>query len=112
VAIARSLFTSPILLLLDEPTTGLDPRSKQEVQEFIRGMKQTTDITVLLTTHDMAEAEALCDRIAIINGGGFVAVDRAVNLREKYGVDDLEAVFMKSTGKEWAEQEEDNESEK
>ena len=110
VAIARSLFTAPILLLLDEPTTGLDPRSKQEVQDFILGLKKKTDITVLLTTHDMAEAEALCDRIAIINAGQFIALDTAVNLREKYGVDDLEAVFMKSTGKEWAEQEEDNES--
>ncbi|MDI6740392.1 MAG: ABC transporter ATP-binding protein [Candidatus Edwardsbacteria bacterium] len=113
VAIARSLFTSPILLLLDEPTTGLDPRSKKEVQDFLRGLKRTTDITVLLTTHDMAEAEALCDRIAIINAGQFLAVDTVDNLKIKFGVDDLEAVFMKSTGKEWAEQEEeDNASEK
>lgn len=106
VAIARSLFTSPILLLLDEPTTGLDPRSKREVQDFIFGLKRQTDITVLLTTHDMAEAETLCDRIAIINGGGLIAVDKAERLKDRFGVNDLEAVFMRSTGKEWEEQEE------
>ncbi len=109
VAIARSLFTSPILLLLDEPTTGLDPRSKKEVQDFIFGLKRQTDITVLLTTHDMAEAETLCDRIAIINGGGFIAVDKAERLKDRFGVNDLEAVFMRSTGKEWEESEQDAE---
>ena len=57
VALARALLTSPILLLLDEPTTGLDPRSKQEVQEFIREVRAEHDATVLLCTHDMAEAE-------------------------------------------------------
>jgi ABC-2 type transport system ATP-binding protein len=110
VAIARSLFTSPVLLLLDEPTTGLDPRSKREVQDFLKQLKRQTDITVLLTTHDMSEAEALCDRIAIIEGGQFIAVDKPKQLKEKFGVGDLEAVFMRSTGKEWADQEEDNES--
>ena len=112
VAIARSLFTSPILLLLDEPTTGLDPRSKREVQDFLKELKRQTDITVLLTTHDMAEAEALCGRIAIIDGGQFIALDRAEKLKEKFGAGDLESVFMKSTGKEWTDQEEDNESQK
>jgi ABC-2 type transport system ATP-binding protein len=110
VAIARSLFTSPILLLLDEPTTGLDPRSKREVQDFMKQLKQQTGITVLLTTHDMSEAEALCDRIAIIDGGQFIAVEKPTKLKERFGVGDLESVFMKSTGKEWADQEEDNES--
>lgn len=112
VAIARSLFTSPILLLLDEPTTGLDPRSKREVQDFLKKLKEQTDITVLLTTHDMAEAEALCDRIAIIDGGQFIALDKAKELKERFGAGDLESVFMKSTGKEWTDQEEENESEK
>ena len=58
VALARALLTSPILLLLDEPTTGLDPRSKQEVQEFIREVRAEHDATVLLCTHDLAEAES------------------------------------------------------
>lgn len=101
VAIARSLFTSPVLLLLDEPTTGLDPRSKLEVQGFILGLKKKTDITVLLTTHDMGEAEALCDRIAIIDNGRFIAVDRPGELKKRFGAEDLEKVFMQTTGKEW-----------
>src|SRR5437762_13367911 len=59
VALARALLTSPVLLLLDEPTTGLDPRSKLEVQEFIREVRVEHDATILLCTHDLPEAEAL-----------------------------------------------------
>jgi ABC-2 type transport system ATP-binding protein len=73
VAIARALLTSPILLLLDEPTTGLDPRSKLDVQDFIEELRATHDTTIVLTTHDLAEAERLCDRITIIDGGRVVA---------------------------------------
>ncbi len=62
VAIARAILTSPTLLLLDEPTTGLDPRSKLDVQAFIEDLREHHDATVLLTTHDLAEAERLCDR--------------------------------------------------
>jgi len=69
VAIARALLTSPILLLMDEPTTGLDPRSKLEVQAFVEELRDTHDATIVLTTHDMAEAERLCDRIGIIDEG-------------------------------------------
>jgi ABC-2 type transport system ATP-binding protein len=75
VAIARALLTSPALLLLDEPTTGLDPRSKLDVQEFIEELRATHDTTILLTTHDLAEAERLCDYITIIDGGRIVAED-------------------------------------
>jgi len=69
VAIARAFLSAPILLLLDEPTTGLDPRSKREVQAFVKEIQADHDATMLLTTHDMNEAEALCDRIAIIDKG-------------------------------------------
>src|SRR5205814_4244215 len=69
VAIARALLTSPVLLLLDEPTTGLDPRSKKDVQRFVRELRDTHDATILLTSHDMDEAEALCDRLAILDKG-------------------------------------------
>ncbi|MBI3740631.1 MAG: ABC transporter ATP-binding protein, partial [Chloroflexi bacterium] len=62
VAVARALLTAPILLLLDEPTTGLDPRSKREVQTLVRELRDTHDATIVLTTHDMLEADALCDR--------------------------------------------------
>jgi ABC-2 type transport system ATP-binding protein len=75
VAIARALLTSPILLLLDEPTTGLDPRSKLDVQDFIEELRATHDTTIVLTTHDLAEAERLCDRITIIDDGRVVAED-------------------------------------
>src|SRR5690606_28664397 len=73
VAIARALLTSPTVLLLDEPTTGLDPRSKLDVQAFIEEVRDTHDATIVLTTHDLAEAERLCDRIALINDGRVVA---------------------------------------
>ena len=69
VAIARALLTSPTLLLLDEPTTGLDPRSKLDVQSFIEELQATHDATIVLTTHDLAEAERLCGRITILNDG-------------------------------------------
>ena len=68
VALARALLTQPILLLLDEPTTGLDPRSKLEVQDFIREMRQIHDATILLCTHDLDEAETLADRVGILDG--------------------------------------------
>ena len=68
IALARALLTSPILLLLDEPTTGLDPRSKLEVQELVRDMRRRNDCTILLCTHDMTEAEALADRVGILHG--------------------------------------------
>jgi ABC-2 type transport system ATP-binding protein len=73
VAIARAFLTSPIVLLLDEPTTGLDPRSKLDVQHFVQELRETHDATILITTHDMEEAEALCDRVAIIDQGRIVA---------------------------------------
>jgi ABC-2 type transport system ATP-binding protein len=75
VAVARALLTSPALLLLDEPTTGLDPRSKLDVQDFIEELRATHDTTIVLTTHDLAEAERLCDDITVIDGGRIVASD-------------------------------------
>jgi ABC-2 type transport system ATP-binding protein len=73
VAIARAFLTSPELLLLDEPTTGLDPRSKLEVQKFIEEIRDKHDATIVLTTHDLDEAERLCSRIGLLNDGRLVA---------------------------------------
>lgn len=103
VAIARAFLSSPTLLLLDEPTTGLDPRSKREVQAFVEELRDSHDATVLLTTHDMDEAEALCERIAIIEGGRIVALDTPAGLKAMIARNGheptLEDVFMALTGK-------------
>jgi ABC-2 type transport system ATP-binding protein len=104
VAIARALLTSPTLLLLDEPTTGLDPRSKLDVQAFIEEVNRLHDATIVLTTHDLAEAERLCDRITLLNGGRVVAEGTTPELKrlvaERHGQPEtLEAVFMTYTGR-------------
>jgi ABC-2 type transport system ATP-binding protein len=104
VAIARALLTSPTLLLLDEPTTGLDPRSKLDVQSFIEELRETHDATIVLTTHDLAEAERLCGRITILNDGRVVAEDTPAGLRDMVARQtgrptSLEDVFMTYTGR-------------
>ncbi len=111
VALARALLTSPVLLLLDEPTTGLDPRSKLEVQEFVREVRQQHDATILLCTHDLAEAEALADRIGILDRGELLALESAAELKRRYDAETLEEAFMAATGRtfedEVAEDDED-----
>jgi ABC-2 type transport system ATP-binding protein len=98
IALARALLTSPMLMLLDEPTTGLDPRSKKDVQALIRSIRKDHDSSILLCTHDMGEAEELCDRIGILLNGELVAIDTADGLRQKYRTSSLEDVFMAATG--------------
>ena len=107
VAIARALLTSPTLLLLVEPTTGLDPRSKLDVQAFIEEVNTTHDATIVLTTHDLAEAERLCRRITVLNDGRTVAEGTADELKaqtaRRFGRPASEAtlhdVFMTYTGR-------------
>jgi ABC-2 type transport system ATP-binding protein len=104
VAIARALLTSPSLLLLDEPTTGLDPRSKLDVQAFIEELRATHDATIVLTTHDLDEAERLCGRITILDGGRTVAEDSPTGLIASEAVRTgtetrLHDVFMTYTGR-------------
>ncbi len=103
VAIARALLSRPKVLLLDEPTTGLDPRSKREVQAVIKEMNQEFKTTILLTTHDMNEADNLCDRVAIIDGGVIVALDKPEVLKRQVSENNkeitLEEVFLELTGK-------------
>jgi ABC-2 type transport system ATP-binding protein len=95
VAIARALLTSPVLLLLDEPTTGLDPRSKKDVQHLVLTLREEHDATVVLTTHDMDEADRLCDRIAVLDRGRVIALDTPAGLKRTGG--SLEDVFMRLT---------------
>jgi len=99
VALARALLTSPVLLLLDEPTTGLDPRSKLEVQDFIREMRAAHDSTILLCTHDLSEAEALAKRIGILDRGELLALEPADELKARFGADTLEEAFFVATGR-------------
>ena len=98
VALARALLTSPVLLLLDEPTTGLDPRSKLEVQEFIRDIRAEHDTTILLCTHDLAEAESLAERVGILHAGRLLALEPPEELVARYRAATLEDAFFTATG--------------
>src|SRR5947208_1325181 len=97
VAIARAFLTAPMLLLLDEPTTGLDIRSKREVQTFVRDLRDEHDATILLTTHDLDEAARLADRIGILHHGRLVAEGTPEELAVQHGGGTLEDVFMTLT---------------
>ena len=105
VAIARAFLTSPVLLLLDEPTTGLDPRSKLEVQSFIEEIRDQHEATIVLTTHDLEEAERLCSRIGLLNEGRLVAEGTAAELKAAAALGNgsheatLHDVFMTYTGR-------------
>ena len=111
VAIARALLSKPRLLLLDEPTTGLDPRSKHEVQAVVRELNEKHGTTILLTTHDMGEAETLCHRIAIVDNGKIVALDTPMELKKlipRNGHEPtLEDVFLELTGNKLVSEEEE-----
>ena len=109
VALARALLTSPVVLLLDEPTTGLDPRSKLEVQEFVREIRDSHDSTILLCTHDLAEAEVLADRVGILDRGRLLALESADAIKQRYEAETLEEAFFAATGREFeAEEDEDD----
>jgi ABC-2 type transport system ATP-binding protein len=112
VALARALLTSPVLLLLDEPTTGLDPRSKLEVQDFIRELQASHDSTILLCTHDLAEAEALADRVGILDRGRLLALEPADELKQRYGAETLEQAFFAATGRAFEEEEDEDDDDR
>src|SRR5206468_4599271 len=104
VAIARALLTSPALLLLDEPTTGLDPRSKLDVQTFIEEIRRSHDASIVLTTHDLDEADRLWDRIPVLTGGRAGVQDTPAGLiaaeaRRMGRPATLHDVFMTHTGR-------------
>jgi ABC-2 type transport system ATP-binding protein len=83
--IARALVSDPAVLFLDEPTVGLDPRIRFELLDLIAGIRERGQMTVLMTTHYLDEAERLCDRVAIVHEGRIVGLDTPANLRAGLG---------------------------
>jgi ABC-2 type transport system ATP-binding protein len=105
ISIARALVLNPPLLLLDEPTTGLDPKSRRDVQTFLENLRRENGTTILLTTHDMAEAERLCARIGFLAHGKLVAEGTAGELIKRANAETLDDAFIKLTGEELLEEE-------
>ncbi len=81
VSIARGFITNPEIIMLDEPTTGLDPKSKIDVQKFITNIHSKRDLTIVISSHDMNEVEKLCDRIAIMDKGKVIALGTSEELK-------------------------------
>lgn len=98
VSIAMALVTDPRIVLLDEPTVGMDPQSRRAVWDFVLELRDKGK-TVVLTTHYMEEAEELCDRVGIIDHGRLIALGSPAELKTKYGAKDLEDVFIQLTGR-------------
>src|SRR5579875_1441627 len=102
--IARGLVHSPKIFFLDEPTTGLDPVSRVAVWEMLTKIKDTRDLTILITTHYMDEADRLCDRIAIVDHGKLVALDTPLALKASVpGTNVIEAQFVNAPP-QWQEE--------
>jgi ABC-2 type transport system ATP-binding protein len=98
VAITRALLVNPPLLLLDEPTTGLDPKSRRDVQSFLEDLRRREGTTILLTSHDMAETERLCARIGFLAHGRLIAEGTAEELKRRSGTDSLDDAFIALAG--------------
>ena len=103
VAITRALLVNPPLLLLDEPTTGLDPKSKRDVQTFIEDLRARHGTTILLTSHDMAETERLCSRIGFIAHGSLIAEGTADELKLRSSAETLDDAFIALAGEKLEE---------
>jgi ABC-2 type transport system ATP-binding protein len=97
--IARALQHRPRILILDEPTAGLDPQTRNQIWEFIRELCRDEHVTVFFTTHYMEEAERVADRIAVIDRGRIVAQGTAAALRQETGGRTLEDAFIALTGR-------------
>ena len=97
--LAQALVNRPALLVLDEPTVGLDPVARDGVWQRVEEMREATGMTVLLTTHYMEEADALCDRVALMHLGRIRAEGTPRELKDELGPDaSLEDVFRRYTG--------------
>lgn len=98
VSIAMALVTDPKVVLLDEPTVGMDPQSRRAIWDFVMELKDKGK-TVLLTTHYMEEADEICDRVGVIEHGRLIELGTPSSLKAKYGAEDLEDVFITLTGR-------------
>ncbi len=105
ISIARALMINPPLLLLDEPTTGLDPKSRRDVQSFLEDLRRREGTTILLTTHDIAEAERHSARIGFLAKGKLVAEGTAQELMRRAGATNLDDAFIALTGEELVDEE-------
>jgi ABC-2 type transport system ATP-binding protein len=101
--IARGLVHNPRIFFLDEPTTGLDPVSRVAVWEMLNHLKNTRNLTMLITTHYMDEADRLCDRIAIVDHGKLVALDTPMALKVSVPGDNVVEVHFTHESPEWPE---------
>ena len=97
--VVRALQHRPRVLFLDEPTAGLDPQTRNQIWEFIRGLCRNERVTVFFTTHYMEEAERVADQIAVIDHGRIVAQGTAAALRQETGGRTLEDAFIALTGR-------------
>lgn len=99
LSLARALLTDPAVLILDEPTRSLDPLLQGEIRRFLRKtVVEAMAKTVVLVTHSLAEAEEICDRLAILHEGRIVGVGTPTGLKEAFGEPDLPGVFRRATG--------------
>ena len=103
VEIARGLVHEPKVFFLDEPTTGLDPVSRVHVWEMLERIKKERDLTVLITTHYMDEADKLCDRIAIVDHGTLMALDSPMKLKASVPGKNVLEVSFSSPPSDWAD---------
>jgi ABC-2 type transport system ATP-binding protein len=99
VLFARALMHDPKVLFLDEPTAGVDIELRYKLWGYIRELNHG-GLTILLTTHYLEEAEALCEEIALINGGRIVAQGSSGELKERYGASSIEDVYLKVVGRD------------
>ena len=94
LAMAKAMLNDPEILLLDEPTSGLDPDMAHKTRDLVKRIRKERDITIILTTHYMPEAEELCERIAFIKSGKIVALGTKAELKKQTNTRDLEEMFL------------------
>jgi ABC-2 type transport system ATP-binding protein len=96
--LARALMTKPKLAILDEPASGLDVLHAYHIRKIIKNFVKENGVTVLLSSHNMLEVEYLCDRVALVNKGKIVLEGAPIELKQKFGSQNLEEVFAKVVG--------------